>query len=230
MAKEEDRRQDTISCRAATRANHYNGGTLFSLSRELRDEIYDYLLASGHLQILRTSRPLSQEALESLYRKAIFRLYVNSAHQSRNIWPSGNVAGQIQNIEVQWEMSDFNCSRNAHEVIDFCQNSQAARGTCHIILKFNTWRATLLNATDIFALRNLRVFQKVCFKSMMKDSTKLRGRILKIFKMLSNELGLALGPADNREDVDAQYLVFHPSSISENRFDKLSVSKTAYSW
>lgn len=230
------------SCRTVivTRGDYHKEGTLLSLPRELRDKIYGYLLASGDLQILRTSHQLSQEALESLYRKAVFRMYVNSADGSRNIKPSGNAADQIQNMKLQWDMSNFTCSRNACEVIDFCQKRQLTRKTCHVTLRLGLQRAALLSANDISALRNLRIFQKVVVKTMMRqDSTyatssdrlaRLRSRVLSMFRVLSDELGLALGPADQNGDADTRYLVFHPSRMVERRFDELPSSNTAFSW
>lgn len=239
IAKEKDRQKGTASCKVTNEVNHRNGGPLLSLPRELRDEIYGYLLASGHLQVLRTSRQLSQEALESLYPKAIFRMYVNSADGSRNIKPSEIVADQIQNIKLQWDLSDHNCSRNAHELIDFCHKQEEMRMTCHVILLLGVRRAALLNANDISALRSLRVFRNVVLETIIKDSTqqipsgrraKLRSRILSMFRVLSDELGLTLGPADHRGDVDARHLVFHPPKMLETRFDELPPSNTAYSW
>lgn len=239
IAKEKDRQQGTASRKVTNEVNHRNGGPLLSLPRELRDEIYGYLLASGHLQVLRTSRQLSQEALESLYPKAIFRMYVNSTDGSRNIKPSENVADQIQNIKLQWDLSDHDCSRNAHELIDFCHKQGEMRMTYHVILLFGVRRAALLNANDISALRSSRVFRNVVLETIIKDSTqeipsgrraKLRSRILSMFRVLSDELGLTLGPADHRGDVDARHLVFHPPKMLGTRFDELPPSNTAYSW
>lgn len=239
MAKDKDPQQDTMSCRTATRGDPRNQDTLLRLPRELRDEIYDYLLASGHFQILTTSRQLSQEAVESLYREAVYRMYVNSADGHRNIKPSEEVAHQIQNLNLQWDMSNFDCSRNACDIIDFCQKRPATRRTCHVMLEFDAHRAALLNATDISALRSLRIFQKVVFTTTMTSSTwvtsgarlaRLRRRIPGMFRTLSDELGLALGPADQRGDADIRCLVFHPSKMLEKRFDELPPSNRSYGW
>ena len=240
MAEEQDRRQNTASCSAiTTRADHRGQGTLFRLPRELRDEIYDYLLASGDLQILRTSRPLSQEALRSLYRKAVFKVHMNSTNSFRNVKPSKNVVDKIQNIKIQWDLSDFSSSHNAFEIIVLFHGYQVARGTCHVLLRFDAWRAALLRPADIHALRILRVFRTVMLEVKIKDSTsaissdrldKLRSRTLSVFRVLSDELRAALGSADQREDADARYLVFRPSEMLGNRFSELPLSNTAYGW
>ena len=225
----------------ATSSDPYSQATLLSLPPELRDEIYAYLLASGDLSIVRSSRQLSVETLRLIYTGAMLRFYVNSAEACRNIQPGENAAERIQNLRLHWHLSDFDCHRNAHDVIRFCQNKQKkTRMTCHVILKFGAWRAALLNANDIAALRNLRVFRNVILETtVVKDSTqvlssgvlaKLRSRTLRMLKVLGDVLGIALGPADHRGDPDGRYLVFHPSSMSETLFHELPPSDRAYSW
>ena len=213
--------------------------TLFSLPPELRDEVYAYLLASGHLSILRSSRQLSVEALRLIYTGAMLRVYVNSAEACRNIQPGNKVTEKIQNLQLYWYLSDYECRRNAHQVIEFCQQRRENRVTCHVILKFAVFRAALLKADDITALRSLRVFQNVVLETMIAEPTqavssahfaKLRSRTLSIFKVLGDQLEMTLGPADHRGDADDQHLVFHPSSVSEEGFHKLPPSNTAYLW
>ncbi|KAL9065067.1 MAG: hypothetical protein Q9161_008486 [Pseudevernia consocians] len=225
----------------ATSSDPYRQATLLNLPPELRDEIHVYLLASGDLSILRSFRQLSVETLRLIYTGAILRFYVNSSEACRNIQPGEKAAERIQNLRLHWDLSDFDCHRNAHEVIEFCQKQQQKqRMTCHVILKFGAWRAALLNANDIAALRSLRVFRNVILETTVaKDSTqalssgrlaKMRSRTLSILKVLGDVLEIALGPADHRGDADGRYLVFHPSSMSENRFHELPPSDRAYSW
>ena len=47
---------------------------LLSLPREIRDDIYAYILRAGDLSILRTSKQLGQEARERLYREGVCRI------------------------------------------------------------------------------------------------------------------------------------------------------------
>ena len=212
---------------------------LLKLPRELRDEIYGYLLPSGHLTILRVSRQASLEALDRIYAKASFRFYVNSVEACRNIQPQENIARKIQNLELYWDLSDFNCQRNSHELITFCQIQGVTRNTCHVIMKGDTLRAALLNADDISALQSLRVFRTVILEIRIKESTQaitsrhlanFRRRAFRMFRMLGDELKLALGPAEKMGDADARRLVFHPASMWGSQFSELPPSKTAYSW
>ncbi len=213
--------------------------TLLSLPLELRDEVYAYLLASGHLSILRSSRQLSVEALRHIYTKTMLRVYVNSEEACRNIQPGKRDAERVQNLQLYWHLSDHECRRNAHQVFEFCQQRRENRVTCHVILKFAVFRAALLKADDIIALRNLRVFQNVVLETVIADPTqvvssahlaKLRKRTLSIFKVLGDQLEITLGPGDLRGDADDRHLVFHPSSVSKEDFHKLPPSDTAYSW
>ncbi len=231
--------EELMKKRPATSLNSRHQVTLLSLPTELRDEVYAYLLASGHLSILRSSRQLSVEALRLIYTGAMLRVYVNSAEACRNIQPGETVAERIQNLQLYWHLSEFECRRNANQVIEFCQQRRENRVTCHVVLKFDLFRAALLKANDITALRSLRVFQNVVLETMLADPTqaessahfaRLRKRTSSIFKVLGDQLEITLGTGDQRGDADDRYLVFHPSSASEEDFRKLPPSDTAYSW
>lgn len=212
--------QHTMLRRTAFGEDPHGQGTLRCLPRELRNEIYKYLLSSGELSILRTSHQLSLEALELLYTHGIFRMYVNSGKASRNIQPEDYIVRNIRNLELRWDLSDCECERNSRKVLDFCWIQQEARMVCHVILEFGALRAALLTAFDIFALQNLRVFRKVLLETAVEDSTAAIGsgrlargqqRTLSILNVLTDELRLELGPADQRGDADEKHLVFQPS-------------------
>lgn len=239
MTMEREQQENGVSRESATSSNPHNEATLLGLPREMRNEIYAYLLASGHLSILRASRQLSLEALELIYKEATFRLFVNSAQARHNVHPRVEVTGKIQTLQLIWHLADYDCQRNASEVMDFCGKQVETRMTCRVILKFGARRAALLNANDITALRSLRTFRHVVIETMDEDSMQaipcspfsiLQCRILCMFSVLSEELRLALGPAEHRKDTGAHYLVFHPSRMSGNRFQELPQSTTAYSW
>ena len=88
------------SIKPAISSGPHSHATLLDPPREMRNEIYVYLLASGHLSILRTSRQLSVEALELIYKEAIFRVFVNSAQACRNVHPRAKSARKIQNLQL----------------------------------------------------------------------------------------------------------------------------------
>ena len=209
---------------------------LLKLPRELREEIYSYLLHSGDLAILRVSRQVSLEALDRIYTEGLFRFYVNSAEAYRNVQPHDFIANRIQNVLLYWDLSNFDCQRNSHELIPFCQKRGVTRNTCHVILDADALRAALLNASDISALYNLRAFRTVILETKIKTSTKgitsarlakSRCRTLSMIRVLGDQLRLALGPADQRGDSHARRLVFHPASMWGG---EIPPSKTAYSW
>ena len=106
ISEETDLQRDTTLCMAATRSAPHGLSTLLSLPRELRDEIYNYLLASGQLQILRTSRLLGQKAQEILYNKVTLRIRGNSVYYFRNIKSIENVTDRIQDVQLEWDLGD----------------------------------------------------------------------------------------------------------------------------
>ena len=212
---------------------------LLKLPRELREEIYSYLLHCGDLAILRVSRQASLEALDRIYTEGLFRFYVNSAEAYRNVQLQDCIANRIQNVLLYWDLSNFDCQRNSHELIPFCQKQGVTRSTCHVILDADRLRAALLNASDISALYNLRAFRTVILETRIKSSTigissarlaKFRCRTLSMIRVLGDQLRLALGPAVQGGDVDARRLVFKPGSLWGSQFGEIPPSKTAYSW
>ena len=141
MAKIQEHREKH---RPANLFNPCSHSMLLKLPQELRDEIYGYLLHSGDLAILQVSRQTTSEVLYRIYTKASFRFYVNSAKACRNVQPQENVAQKIQNLELQWDLSNFDCRRNSHKLITFCQKQGVTRNTCHIVLIADISRAALL--------------------------------------------------------------------------------------
>lgn len=232
-----ERPEARVSIKPAICSNPHNQATLLGLPREMRNEIYTYLLASGHLSILRSCRQLSEEALELIYKEAIFRVSVNSAQSCHNVQPGVEDTEKIQNLQLDWQLSDFDCERNASEVIDFCQRQQQLLKTCHVILRFGPWRFALLSANDITALKSLRVFRNVIIEPVVNDSAEiipdgllpeLQSRSFSMLTVLDNELQRVLGPAEYKGGASASCLVFHPSRMSVHRLQELPLSNTDY--
>lgn len=90
----------------------------FDFPRELRDQIYEHLLAtrykvsiaralrlpSSHLAILRTCHTINEEALPIFYRKAFFWFY---SHRDSPVMPynlSQETADQLQNISITYQI------------------------------------------------------------------------------------------------------------------------------
>ena len=216
-------------------------GTLPSLPRELRDEICNYLLASGQLQILRTSRLLDQEAQEIRYGKVVVRMRGNSVYYFRNIKSSENVTDRIQDVQLEWDLGDPVSPRNVHKLIDMSSKVQATPNTCHVILKLSWFRPALLDDSDIHALKSLRLFKNVVLEAKSKQSTRcisrdcravLGDRIIGMLERLMNILDPALGSAEYEgdADADAHLLFFQPSTICRGSFSELPYSNIPYSW
>ena len=55
---------------------------LFTLPRELRDEIYSELVATGHVKLAQVSKAIALEFMEIIWRRGICRLTVHRAQQS----------------------------------------------------------------------------------------------------------------------------------------------------
>ena len=230
MARGNNPRLNATSRPIAIGGCYQNQGTLFTLPPELRDEIYGYLLSSGDLSILRTSHQLSLEALRLIYEKGVLRIHVNSAQASRNIQLRDDVIQKFKNLELHWDLSDF----DTREILDICRNQQAVRMACHVILETDACGMIILTTQNLSALRNLRVFRIVVLKTLLKEPSRtmsslrlalLTSRNLEILKMLGKRLGQALGPADQKGNVDAPYLVFHPSRMLGERNNELPPSE-----
>ena len=63
-------------------------GSLLSLPRELRDDIFAPLLRAGSVAILRTSKQIHDEAKERLFHEAVFRVKVGFAGGRVNSFPT----------------------------------------------------------------------------------------------------------------------------------------------
>ena len=61
---------------------------LLSLPRELRDQIYAYLLRAGSVAIMRTSKQIHEEVKERLFHDAVFRVKVGFADGRVSSFPT----------------------------------------------------------------------------------------------------------------------------------------------
>ena len=62
--------------------------TLLTISHEMRDEIFGYLLRVGSLEFLRTSRQIHDEAQERLIYEAVFLLRIGGEYRYRGMFPA----------------------------------------------------------------------------------------------------------------------------------------------
>lgn len=95
---------------------------LLILPREIRDEIYGHLLLCGDLAIMRSSRQINLEAMNLLYRMAVYRMVFNYDERSRNIQPSQEAVVQIQNLSLQFQLPDLTSICHANEINVSCSH------------------------------------------------------------------------------------------------------------
>lgn len=116
---------------------------LLSIPRELRDEIYGYLLRCGDLAILRTSKQVGHEAKERLHREGVFRIKMRSLDDgdgdafSQQNWES------LQNFHVRLYIEPGRVNRAYspmyRQLFDFARHNESSlKRECLITIEDTT--------------------------------------------------------------------------------------------
>lgn len=137
-------------------ANHQRGlGPFFSmLPRELRDQIYSELIASGHVHFLRASRAMNEEGMPWIFKKGIYRF--NYRINMFNILgadadhincppPASKIEDNIQNLGIQIRWSHGNSDGLLYHIpeaiswIERFKGSHATHRKCTVTVQVYPW-------------------------------------------------------------------------------------------
>ena len=209
-----------------TQTTHLTKSPLMSLPREIRDGICAYLLKAGHLAILRTSKQLSHEAKECLYREGFCRVKLNGGHVVLRFFQEWE---RIQNYDVRVVFGP-------ESQLDFCyifrlfaDYGENARLECYVTIEYDAFDPQCAEPLWADNLRTLAAgiaclttFKKVVvvlvpaiFKWLPQDLLVDHGKRAEVWSVLKEKLVPNLGPwkviggTDEVDGLDGE-LVFHP--------------------
>ncbi|CAD6568627.1 MAG: hypothetical protein ASARMPRED_001887 [Alectoria sarmentosa] len=122
---------------------------LFTISRELRDMIYDPAISSGNIKILQTSKRLHKEGIELLYKRRVCHLNIDLTKYIPKISLQKPIAALIQNVNIEIVLKRYigtrNCTHNIKAIRRF-SGSTIRRQTCRVVLLF-----TFCDCSDKYA-------------------------------------------------------------------------------
>ena len=164
---------NTIQFRASdveklTQTSHITNSSLMSLPREIRNQICAYLLRAGDLAILRTSKQLSHEAKELLYREGVCR--VKLGYESGSDVDSFLLKelGRIQNYDIRVYFgpgSFLDIRPFFRDFKHFAGHGEThSRLQCYVIIEYNPFGPVLwINSSRALAaaIACLATFKKV---------------------------------------------------------------------
>ena len=211
-----------------TETIHLTNSPLMSLPREIRDKIYAYLLRAGDLSIMRTSKQLSHEAKESLYREGVYR--VKLGFES-----GGDVGsflrkelGKIQNYDIRVNFG-HGCFLDSHDFFrifkHFAGHAEThSRLECHVRIEYDPFGPELwINDSRKVAagIACLATFKKVVvvplpLQSVRRGPPVLRGMKAETWSSLRKRLESELGPSKvigGTHGVDEEWM-FRPVASS----------------
>lgn len=203
---------------------------LFTIPRELRDMIYDSLISSGNVEILRTSNRLHDESREILYKCGICRLHFKNIGYEPKFSLQKPVAMLIQNVSIEIVLACVGRLEWERNMEQFCKfsGSSVTRQTCRVVLLFISRNDLVLTIKRFSRLhRFLDYLQTLCgffrltlefsFQDPMTTQTEQyrthwRHCLTKIQKACGGYLSTTLGPStwQHNDGSVAGYLEFHP--------------------
>ena len=220
--------------------------TEFPFSRlpgELRNQIYDILVASRDLAILRTNRVISNEVIPLIDKEIPYRMFVNypKGPERRSNLPTRGTGERIQNVDVCWSVPDHDdeVGRDVEDILAFRWDPNIPRGVCSVHLEIHPFHHTFMEPDDFEAMKTLRSFEEVVMHIVPKflergpvsecfDETV--DKAVGMFSPFRQELELAFGVAVEGFDNEGRYLAFRPFNNSTSCSDNIPVSHTKYTF
>lgn len=209
------------------------GPYFYKLPRELRDQIFSYLLVSGYPGLMRTSRAMEQEGKTWIAKTGIFRVNVGSCN-GINYNPSPETVDRIQNVNIAIKntITPYS-SLDQHpelKILDLFAGSTPHRKTCNVSIEFYATGPTLVSDKVLVRLQCLTGFEKVILRIGIKwtsvtnlikpsDSCLDTSHELKSwysdFEMTGKCLQQYLGKTGIKSDKDGWCMVFYPRKAAE---------------
>jgi hypothetical protein len=113
--------------------------TLFSLPRELRDQIYDNLIESGRISIFRTSKILHWEAKERLPTHGVCRINVDPSRPTLEFYLPEDSVHIVDKVRLRilliGQMSIRGLYRDLQPIRRLARSNKIVRKSCHIIVE-----------------------------------------------------------------------------------------------
>ena len=214
--------------------------SFLDLPRELRDMIYRHSITAGNLEILRTSKLVSEEAIQLLSKNAIFR--VNLGFPDRE--PPTNLAlaptTSAQHVEFRLDTSSaalpFNLS-----FISLFAGTLTPRESCLVTLNYGKEGsathhierdALFVILEGLIGFKSLVIkivieryeaseFEGLLTEEQFRETFPYESRLLlhhrASYQKVREFLECSLGPAKFDDSVDSHCLEFHPlGAFSEN--------------
>lgn len=208
------------------------GPYFHKLPRELREQIFSYLLISGDLRFMRTSRSMQQEGKSRLATEGIYRINLGFFFQVNCQKPSRQIAVTIQNVNIRLNscFSPRSTLDRYPEIrlLDVVAGPPPYRKTCNISFEFYESGNVMVGHEVLSRLQRLRGFEKVVLR-IRRNATgdaitnpfenfhvrlPLRATY-KGFDMAREFLEPHLGEADLGSDKDGWNMVFYPRKTQE---------------
>lgn len=148
------------------------GPYFYKLPRELRDQIFAHLLASGYLDFMRTSRAMKQEGETRIAKEGVYRMnsgFDNGIHCQK---PSQEVVATIQNVHIRIAYStrgsDPDDSTELLEFLDLFAGPAPHRQTCNVSFESHGKKYFVVGYELLSRLQRLRGFEKVVLRTSVK--------------------------------------------------------------
>lgn len=218
----------------------YAGGLgpfLFRLPREVRDQIFSDLVASGSPQFMSVSRAMNVEGMALIYTKGVYRMNFGYDVHERGLEVSDRryphltqeIAKNIQNLCMRVSTKAFpspleaNIFADVTRHVDIFAGHHVARGTCIISFELYLFMSLATLWDMVSTLQGLGGFDTVLLRVDIDSSpSPIFSDHLsevwfrdEVFRMAQEQLKSYLGEGEKGSDKDGSLLVFRPRKRGE---------------
>lgn len=223
-------------------------GPLFlKLPREIRDMVYERLLASGYPEFLRASRTMHKEATSLVSKYGVYRVNIGFGSKANYPKPTQQLADTVQNLHLRAKVESSQylnlCVFPEKEILQMFVNSDIGRKSCSVSFEAGFATESLICLKVVDFLKAFKGFEEVTMsvKSDWLDrvfipdhpfggqiSSIIRARHVN-FDLIHTVLRKALGTAYWVQQGAGVQLVFYPRYSDQGK-EKIVSARAGRRW
>lgn len=138
------------------------------LPREIRDMIFEEMLASGQPQFLRTSKIMNQEGADMIPKHGVLRINIGFGAMISHPTITQKVADTVQNLRLRVNMTDYISfalgrypERAFPKMLKMFSNPKISRKSCNVFFEGRSASHRLIALEVVYSLKLLKEFEEV---------------------------------------------------------------------
>ena len=212
-------------------------GPMFSkIPREIRDSIFEELLASGHPEFLRASKIMNLEGTSLISKYGIYRINIGFGKKANCPKINQKTADTVQNLHLRVDMTQYTSFGGGRypqgNILEMFSNSDICRKYCNVSFDCCSTTRRLLSMEVLRFLKSFKKFEEVALSINTSGFggisypehmyARIWIEVYKKYRHLSLDFACQalesdLGTAYRVQEGESTQLVFHPCCSGQGK-------------